>query len=185
MDQNLATVLLIVASILFFFIFTAPIYSSIEELQMKAGKLSEVSEKAKDLADRKEEQEVSYNRFVSEYEEALKSIVPLGRDDARSLMTINAIAGANSVRMNDARIVDFARSAENELQSRRGNLPYNAKSMLLDFEATYQDFTRFLTDMERSRRVFDPLSIEFRSSGANVYEFQMRVNTYWIEEQES
>lgn len=181
MDQNLATVLLIVASVLFFFVFTAPTHSSIEELRVKVEMLSEVAEKAQELSDRQEEKEISYNRFVSDYEEGLKSIVPLGRDDARSLMNLNSIADANNIRINNVRMIDFSRTARNVLQRKRGNLPYDAKTIFMQFEATYQDFTRFLTDLERSRRVFDPINIELLGSPANVYDFEMRINTYWID----
>ena len=180
MDQNLATVVLLVASILGFIVYTAPAYVSIEELRLKIDRLSEVAEKAEELGERQSQLEGDHKNYL-EVEDDLLSISPVVRDDARTLMEISSIAGDTNVRINDARMVDFSRGARSALERRRGNLSFSAKTIHLEFEATYEDFGRFLTGLERTRRVFDPVRIDFSSSAANVYDYEMRINAYWVQ----
>lgn len=181
MNQNLATLVLVLASFVIFFIFTAPLYNFIEETGLKVDRLKEVKEKAEELSERESELQKDHEVFVSDYKEGLESMVPVGRDDARTLMIISSIAEANNVIIREATVPDFSRRSMIEMERRKGKLPYGAKTVYIEFDATYQNFAEFLTSMERSRRIFDPIKIDFSSSAANVYEFEMRVNTYWIE----
>lgn len=180
MDQNLATILLVIASILGFFIFITPTFNSVEELQLKVDKFKEVSEKAENLAEKEEELNKDHETYVSEYQDDLNSIVPVGRDDARTLMDINSIAGANNALIRGARVTDLSRDVEREFSRGKGDLSYNAKTIQIEFDATYEDFAGFLTSLERSRRVFEPISVEFNSTSGNVYEFEMMIQNYWV-----
>ncbi|MGM0629409.1 MAG: hypothetical protein ACQESA_03200 [Patescibacteria group bacterium] len=180
MDQNLATILLVIASILGFFIYIAPTTNAVEELELKMDKFMEVAEKAESLAEKEDELKEDHETYVDEYQDGINSIVPVGRDDARTLMDINSIAGANDALIREARITDMSRDAERELNKRRGDLPYSAKTVQIKFDATYEDFAGFLTSLERSRKLFEPVSVKFTGSSANVYEFEMMIKSYWV-----
>ena len=182
MNQNISTLILLLITVVIFFVYTVPIFVSIQETRAELGGFEEAAEKAMELADKQDEQKERYEKFLG-YEGDLEKIVPTGRDDARTLMYIASIADASgNVFIRNMRILDGSPLTRGPLVTTKYRLPYDVKTIEMVFDAGYEDFGLFLTNLERSKRVFDPVRINFSASPIDSYEFRMNIHTYWIEE---
>lgn len=182
MNQNISTLILLLISVIIFFVYTAPISVSIQKLTSELEELEKVGEKANELASKQDEQREKLEGFV-EYEDGLEKIVPVGRDDARALMYISSIADASgNIFIRNMRVLDGSPLTKGSLVTTKYRLPYNVKTIELAFDASYEDFGVFLTNLERSKRIFDPVHISFSASAVDYYEFRMSIHTYWIEQ---
>lgn len=183
MDQNIATTVLIVSALIIFFTYTTSAYTSIQALSLEKERFQEVTEQANRLAEKEEEKREDHEEF-QEHKEDFESMVPTRRDDARTLMIVNAMAGANNISILDIKVNEGARGQRRSSyrdQEEEG-VERKIKTIDMEFEGKYEDFAKFLTALERSRRIFDTVAMEFEShEGSSVYTFKASVQTYWIE----
>ena len=180
MDQNIATVVFIAVSLLVFFGYVGPTYSDVKTHLVDKEKYEKAKEDANKLIEKRAELGVKYESFLS-YKDEFDLIVPLGRDDARTLMDLGAMADAYNILLTNVRVSDGAGYVRGRgVKTNLYNVPYNPKTIDLEFSATYLDFQGFLRSIQRSKRVFDPIFIEFASTEANVYNFKMGIHSYWI-----
>ncbi len=181
MNKNTTATVLIVVSVVAFFAHIDPTYSSVEQLTLEREQLEGLSQQAEELSLKQGELTEQYATFQSEMEDDITAIVPFGRDDARTLMTLNSIASDNTIALEDLRVTEGSPRARGDLHTEESGAPYTLKTIEFQFNATYEEFAQFLTDIERSRRIFDPALIEFQSSATGVYRFTMTLHTYWLE----
>ncbi len=180
MDQNISTAIILVASFIVFFAYTSSAYVSVQALSDKRDRIAEISEQAERLADKEEIKRAEYEEYLQNKED-FENIIPSDRDDARTLMLINSMAEANNVNISNVRISDGPYMSRVVRRTPLMGVHRQIKTVNVQFDATYEDFTRFVTSLERSRRVFDVVYLEFPSSPGRVYSFDMAAHTYRIE----
>lgn len=182
MDQNISTTIILAASVIIFFSFTSSTYISAQSLSDQYEKVKETVQEAKKLSEKEAEKRKDYEALV-EYEDAFESMVPLGRDDARTMMLINSMAATQNIVINDVSIMDGLYGQKSNKRTVDTTSEKNTKTVNIYFDTSYENFTKFLTSLERSRRIFDVVSIDFASAvqGQSVYNFEIAIQAYWIE----
>jgi len=62
-------------------------------------------------------------------------------------------------------------------------MPYQIVYVNLQFTSNYDNFRKFLGDIEKSLRVIDPRSVSFKvgqsTTGSNLYDYNISIQTYW------
>lgn len=180
MDQNISTTIILVASVIVFFSFTSSTYISVQSLSDQYEKLKEMVQEAEKLSEKEAEKRKDYEALVK-YEDDFESMIPLGRDDARTMMLINSMAATQNIVIRDVSINDGVYGQKKRTETADNIVGMSTKTVTLYFDTSYENFTKFLTSLERSRRIFDVVSIDFSSETPNVYNFEVAVQAYWIE----
>ncbi len=184
MDQNISTAVILVAALIIFFSVTVGTYSSIQALSMQKEGIEKVMIKAEELVEKEGEKRQEYNEFKDRKDD-FQNMLPLGRDDARTLMLINSMANANNIVITAVGVSDgvsVGRTTRRTPAS-QGTADEKVKTVNLSFNATYGDFKAFLTNLEKSRRIFDVVAIDFLGSAGRVFSFEVAIHTYRMENQ--
>jgi hypothetical protein len=182
MDQNISTTIILVASVIIFFSFTSSSYVSVQSLSEQYEKVKEIAQEAQKLTEIEIEKRRDYDELVK-YEDDFENMIPLGRDDARTMMIINSMANTQGIVIEDVSINDGTYGQKSRRRTEESEFEMNTKTVTLYFDTSYEKFTKFLTSLEKSRRVFDVVSINFSSvaPGQNIYNFEIAIQSYWIE----
>lgn len=182
MDQNISTTIILVASVIIFFSFTSSTYISVQSLSEQYGKVKEIVEEAEKLTEKEAEKRKDYNALVK-YNDAFENMIPLERDDARTMMLINSMAATQNIVIKDVSIIDGTYAQNSNRRNVDNSSEKNTKTVKLYFDTSYENFTRFLTSLEKSRRIFDVVAIDFVSAvpGQSIYNFEIAVQAYWID----
>ncbi len=182
MDQNISTTIILVASVIIFFSFTSTSYVSVQSLSEQYEKVKEIAQEAQKLTEIEVEKRRDYEE-LAKYEDDFESMVPLKRDDARTMMLIYSMAKTQEIIIRDVSIDEGFYGQRSTRRSVDNGSEKSTKTITLYFDTSYEKFTRFLTSLERSRRIFDVVSINFSSAvpSQNIYNFEVAIQSYWIE----
>ncbi len=182
MNQNISTLVLLVISVAIFFIYTVPTFNSIQTIRSQLEGYDQIEKRIDDLIEKQDEKKYSYKNFTDEHEEDLKKVVPLDRDDARTLMNLSSVIDeSEGINIDNMRVLDSSPYDRPGLVSGRSDLPFKLKTVELTMIANYKNFAVFLTNLQENKRIFDPVNIimVFDEDGSKI--FRMNINTYWIE----
>lgn len=194
MFRFIIPIILIVISVLTFVLFTNPIYGEVTEMRATSASYEEALANAKNLQSVRESLLTKYNGFSSEDVNRLKKLLPDNVDNIRLILEIQGIASKYSMQIKNVKY-DAKKAAgveadtpQNAAQAREQVRDYGIFDMEFSTEGSYDNFVKFVRDMEKSLRVVDITAVTFSSvEGAsaqsianNVYKYDFKIKTYWL-----
>ena len=174
--MNLITTLVLLGlSIGSFFMYTNPTYKKIEALRAEAAQYSAALDKAKIAEAKKEELISKYNTFSTDDLENLSKLLPDTVDNIRLLLDINQVASTYGTSITNIQV-------DSNQQNASANDPQPYGSLLVKFSITmsYEDFQKFLRDIERNLRITDINTLSFVSTDTGLYTYDVSIKTYWL-----
>lgn len=193
--KNLTPIILILVAIGVFFFFIDPKYKGIQEINTQITENNRTLDVAKRLRAQREDLTNRYNQISKGEQEDLEKLLPDTVDNVRLIIDIENIANQAGivVRDIDIRVPEEepaqARTTQTSLfDSSSSAIQYVDKNKIgvITFSFTaatrYEDFLRFLTQLEQSKRIVDIRSIEIaRGTGDQVFfDYKVTFDTYWL-----
>lgn len=178
MKNNTAIVLLLL-SIGLFYTFTNVQYKSVKDLRELSGEYKSVLRNISAIVSLRDNLFVTYSAIPKTEIDRLNKVLPDNIDTVRLALDLDSMASKYGISIKSVKTSTGTGSANVIV------LPENAKSydtavVSFSFVARYEDFKRFLGDLESSLRILDVRSVAFQANDTGFYGYQVSVETYWL-----
>jgi hypothetical protein len=175
--QLIITLVLIGGSLAGFFGYITPHWNTIGGLKKQQSAYEDVLVKAREAEALKKELQVKYESFSKNDKENLQKILPDTVDNIRLLLDLNQIALAYGTNLISTHI-DTPQVQTTATQ--QGEPTYGSLGITFSVKMTYENFLRFLHDIQRNLRLTDVTAVTFTSDKDNLYTFSVGLRTYWL-----
>ena len=177
--NNPKNLILIVLAVGLFYTFGSPQYKQVKELQASANEYQEVIENVSRIAESRDALLVNYEAIPAIERSKLLKVLPDNLDSVRLALDLDTIAGRYGIAIKNVS-VDAKADANAALAVLSDDMPYEKAVVAFSFVSNYENFLRFLTDLEKSLRIMDIKSVTFRVTENGLYEHGLQVETYWL-----
>lgn len=123
---------------------------------------------------------VNYNSISKAEIERLAKILPSNVDTVRLALDLDSIAGRYGVTIKDVAIDSTSSRAASQVVLPGHSRPYEKTPVAVSFISDYQNFKKFMQDLEKSLRIMDVREINFQVSDTGLYEHSVLIDTYWV-----
>lgn len=174
----IVTILLLVISVSSFFLYTNPHYKNIDGLKKESAQYETALIKAKEAETIKNNLIAKYNTFSVEELHNLEKLLPDTVDNIRLLLDIYRLASNYSTNVTGITVDPIQKDqASGQPASAKA---YGALTIKFHVEMTYDNFKKFLSDIEHNLRVTDINTIAFATGESGVYGYDVSLKTYWL-----
>ena len=182
MAKVFVPLILAVASIGLFVMYTNPAYKDAQVLAVQANAYEEALQKAQELRTVRDELLAKRNSFSANDIAKLERVLPDNVDNIRLIIDINNIAVRHSLSLTNVSVGEMSDSSVARKEGVVGSSgdPVGSVEVGFTLSATYDGYLAFLQDLEHSLRIVDITGVTFKAetSGRNSYDFTIR--TYWL-----
>lgn len=174
--------ILIVAAGALFFLYTDPKYQEVKELRAQEAEYDQALTKSKELQEARNRLIARRNTFSPDDLRKLERLLPDNVDNIRLIIDIDTIAARYGLRIRNVSVSAPKSGREERSEIAIGDSGDTIGSVELSFSvpARYEDFIRFLSDLERSIRVVDVNGISFSVGEGDLMQYSVTVKTYWL-----
>lgn len=179
--RNLVSIILIIAAVLLFALFTNGRYAKVRELRAEANTFDNALERSKELIALRDSLLAKYNAFPSENIARLNTMLPNSIDTVRLIIDINTLASRYGMSLSGISIgVPDETNGDGALGP--SGEEYGHLSLSFNVAANYDRFRAFLTDLERSLRMIDVNALSFNAGtgAAGLTTYNVTFTTYWL-----
>jgi Tfp pilus assembly protein PilO len=191
--SNIISIILLIASVGLFTLYTNPLYSgdtgsesfakkSVKELRSEEVQYSEALGKTKQIELVHGGLLSKFNSIPDEDRALIAKLLPDHVDTVRLIIDINAIASKNNLTLRNISLSDSSDPKKKDAAVAQTIGPDNSKyeSIAVSFgvTGTYDDFLSFVKDVEQSLRVVDIRSLNFSPAQDGNYKYEVSVSTY-------
>lgn len=179
--KNGTALILIILGLGLLYVFTMPQYSEVKMRLATQQEYKELLDNISDIAETRDRLLVDYEKIPRTELDRLSKILPENVDTVRLAQEVDTIAARYGIAVESIQV-----EKDSPKNSAGIVLPEYAKSyeratVSFNFVSSYQNFRRFLEDLERSLRIMNVQSLSFSSGGeANIYEHKISIETYWL-----
>lgn len=180
--KNVIATILIIVSLGLFFLFTNKVYqeikaqrANIEELNLALRQSRDILAKRSDLADK-------YNNFKSSDLNSLEKLLPDYVDNVKLILDMNSIAKQYGMSLKSIKVNDGQSDSKSSSSQKIGPIDsaYQSINMSFKVSAPYENFVKFMKDLEQSLRIVDVTSLSFKANANNIYDYSVSIKTYWL-----
>ncbi len=179
--MRLTPIILIIIALSVFIWYIDPVYKEIKTLSAEKNEYSETLSRSEDLLEIRDSLREKYNQIPPNNLDRIKKMLPDAVDNVRLIIDINNIATKYGLRLGN---VDLQSGIEEEGDTdtsvSESSQTYGEVEIGFSVATTYEVFKRFLEDLEGSLRLVDVTGIGFNRTDTGIYNFDLRVKTYWL-----
>ncbi len=165
-----------------FFLYIDTAYQNVQFLQTEQSSFNDALQKSKELQSIRDVLLSKYNTFTSSDLDRLEKMLPDNIDNVRLVLEIDSIATKYGTHISAVAVDSDSTSISGE--GVIGGTGEQYETIILSFSMTssYDDFVRFLKDLESSLRIVDITAINFTSADniSGVYDYKVSIKTYWL-----
>ena len=190
MTRGLLAIIFIILAGSIFFLYTKPAYDQVQERQEKIAQYDQALEKAAQLTQLKQSLLSKYNAFDPINVDRLQKMLPDHVDNIGLILDLNNLASQHGMSLENVDVTNAGATATDSSSPSAtiGSSQQDYDSLELRFttHSSYENFERFLRDLEASLRIVDLMSLDIsRDSGAipgsaPLYKYQITIKTYWL-----
>ncbi len=163
-----------------FYTFIDPQYQKTKTLRAEAGDYSNVLKNVDGIAESRDVLLEKYQKIPKNDISRLEKILPDNIDTVRLAMDFDSIASKYGISIKDIRVTSARdNNATTVAQPVSGGL-YEKVSVSFQFTSTYENFRKFVSDIEESLRITDIRSTSFNSTENGLYNYSVTIDTYWL-----
>lgn len=171
----------ILVAIGLFYTFINPHYGKVQELQAEASRYSEVLDNVDELKEKRDALLLKYNSIPKTEISRVEKALPNNVDSVRMALDFDGIAAKYGISIKSISAGGNRQDASQGMvvDSSGGQL-YETTQIMITFVSTYDNFRKFMKDIETSLRVIDIKSVTFSTGETNLYEYTVSLDTYWL-----
>lgn len=178
MTRLLIPIILITIALGLFFGYIDTTYQNIKELRAEEKTYDEALDQSRELQEVRDALLSRYNTFSQQDLDRLEKLLPDHVDNVRLILDIDSIASNYSMRTRNVTVSTASSEDPNVIGSNNSSVD----SVVLSFSvaATYDNFIRFMKDLESSLRIVDLVGLSFSSTEGDAFNFNVSIKTYWL-----
>ena len=177
--KNLKPLILIVIALGLFYTFVNPHWQKIKALQVEAGQYRSVLGNVEDLTQKRDELSLKYKNIPKGDVDALKKVLPDNVNTVELALNLDAIGSKYGISIKSIKIIKEKDVNATVIQAPTGKA-YDKVIVSFSFISTYENFKKFMYDLERSLRIIEVRSVRFETTDNELTEYQLQVETYWL-----
>jgi hypothetical protein len=174
----LTPLLLIGISIGLFIWYINPTYQETGALRDEGQQYSLALGRAREAGVKRDELISRYNTFSSDDINRIQKILPDHVDNIKLAVDINSIAAKYGSGIRNVKIDESSSNPAGTVGI--DQKAYGTLAMSFGVTMPYENFLRFLTDLEQSLRLSDVSSVTFDSTDLSAYQYNVNIKTYWL-----
>ena len=179
MNKTAATILLLL-SLGIFYTYISPQYGAAQELAAQAAEYRAIVENVARIGEARANLQTVYESIPLTEKERIMKVLPSSIDAVGLSRDLDTIAAQYGISIKSVQVDTAADpTAPSSLTSDSGR-PYERAKVSFSFVSNYANFTKFLSDVEKSLRIMDVKTLTFQVTEAGLYEHQVVVETYWL-----
>lgn len=178
--KNSTALILLLISVGLFYTIILPRYDKAQNLRTQEAQYKEIIANVEALSAKRDDLEVKYQNVPVNEVSRLEKILPGTVDTVNLALNFDSIAARYGISIKSIRTVENKLDTGSNIIQSSAVAPYGDVTVSFSFVSTYDNFRRFLSDIEKSLRIIDVSSVSFQTSPNNIYEFQLAVRTYWL-----
>lgn len=172
--------ILIVLAVGLFYTFSSPQYREVQGLQASAAEYRSVIENVSRIAEARDALLDNYEAIPARERDKLLKVLPNSVDAVRLALDLDTIAGRYGIAIRNVKVDSLADPNAALAVLPNNDVPYKKAVVTFNFVSNYENFIRFISDLEKSLRIMDVKSVNFRVSENGIYEHNVQVETYWL-----
>ena len=178
--KNNTAIILILLAIGLFYTFTNVQYKSVKELDVLASEYRNVLENASAIIGLRDALLVTYSALPKTEIERMGKVLPDSIDTVRLALDLDSMASRYGISIENIQTVVGANKDTGLIVLPGFADGYDTATVTFSFTSNYENFKRFLVDIERSLRIMDITFLSFQAGDSGFYDYQVSVETYWI-----
>jgi Tfp pilus assembly protein PilO len=168
-----------------FFWYTMPAYDDVGSVKQEIARYDQALERARELQELKRALVTRYNTFSSDQINRLQKLLPDHIDNVRLVLDLDSLALRHNMPIQGVTVSEKEQGRSETVLSALSEESTPVDSRVLEFSTTgtYEDFVRFMSDLESSLRIVDLAGLTLNrstSEGVDLYQFTVAVKTYWL-----
>ncbi len=177
-----------------FFFYTQPAYDNTQAIRAQITEYDAALQKAAQLQQLKQQLLTKYNAFNPQDLDRIQKMLPDHVDNIRLILDMDGMASAYGMSLSNVDVSGNITKGQNQQMVATigsSNQKYDMLTIKFDVDSTYQDFQKFLADLQSSLRIVDLVSLSIGPSGASgvpqggtthepLYHFGISLRTYWL-----
>lgn len=178
--SKLSILSFIVLSISIGYAFTYPAAQELNALMGQKQKYEDTLEAVKNIEAKKNELLTKFNNIPAEDKKNIDTILPNSYNFVRLVSQIDNVAAKYGISIDKITSVDKSSSISGSVSEAQPSKPYNSAIVGFTFTSSYENFNRFIGDLEKSLRILDIRTMRLKSEKDGLYEFTVEFETYWL-----
>ena len=171
-------IILILVSIGLFYTLINPEYAKVKVLRSQAAEYQGVLDNVSKLIATRDDLLDKYKAIPQAEIDRLGKVLPDNLDTVKLALDLDTLGSKYGV------TVKSVQTLKNDTSTGAISLPdgkaYQNAQVSFDFVATYDNFQKFLRDVETSQRISNVKEITFQTTDNGLYEYRMILETYWL-----
>ncbi|MDO8604331.1 MAG: hypothetical protein Q7K40_02955 [bacterium] len=199
MIRSIASLLGLVVAGFVFFQYTQPTYGKVRAIQADIEQYNQALDKADELQQLKDSLISRYNAFDPSAIQRLHKMLPDHVDNIRLILDLDGVASRFGMALQNVVISNPASEAVGQTAIgaiSAGKQKYDSLTLKFTTRGTYENFVRFLEELESSLRIVDMVSLTVtpessisapigvaggpRPGPASTYRYDITIRTYWL-----
>lgn len=190
-------VILIGIAVSVFFVFTNPFYEKVSLLRAQVASYDEALSNSKAFETERDKLTAKFNAIDKDNLSKLQKLLPENVDNIRLILEIEKIAAPYGMTLKDVKYDTVSKETKTQPQGvMQGGVAgqtlskdYGTWNFEFSTAGTYNNFLKFMVDLEKNLRIVDIASITFSSGSGNtsfgsasseIYKFNFKIKTYWL-----
>ncbi len=166
-----------------YFLYISPLVSEVKTLSIKKTDYDKVLLESKNVVAKRDDVFAEYNNISAENLDKLNKVVPETFDSVLFANDLNAMASGDNLAVMDLKINPQITADREAMTSEPAAKPYVTTVITFRMTGQYQQFAKFLTDIESSLRLLDVVSLSVKTVGGtkptdSSLEYSLEINTY-------
>lgn len=178
MKSTTAIIFILVAIGLFYTVIN-PHYAKVQGLRVEAAKYSDVLSNVETLNQKRDELLLKYNSIPKEQLSRIEKSLPDHIDSVKLAVDFDSIASKYGISIKNIKTSEKKDDSSGIIQA-TSIVPYQTVTVNFSFVSTYDNFRKFMRDIESSLRIIDIRSVGFISTDNGLYEYTVSIDTYWL-----
>lgn len=165
-----------------FVVYTHPTYTQIQALRVEQAAYDEALNRSREVQEVRNKLISRYNTFAPDDLRRLERLLPDHVDNIRLIIDIDTIAARYNLRIRNVELAGTkdGREERSGLAVGASGDPIGVVQVGFSVAARYEDFMRFMQDLERSLRIVDVTGVSFTVGDGDLQEYSIALRTYWL-----
>ncbi|MES2214159.1 MAG: type 4a pilus biogenesis protein PilO [Patescibacteria group bacterium] len=176
--KNSTAVVLILVSIGLFYTFTSDQYQKTKDLRTQAARYEDLLANIDSLTAARDTLLVKYQAMPADDVERLSKVLPPSIDTVRLALDFDSIAAKYGISIKNIQTESKGNDTSGTSGIITGSKAYETTTVSFEFVTSYENFKRFMHDIESSLRIIDVKSLSFDTGDANLSTYKISIETY-------
>ncbi|KND48656.1 MAG: putative pilO [Parcubacteria bacterium C7867-005] len=178
--KSTTSLTLLLISIGIFYTFIDPKYKEVKILRSNAEQFESILSNVEELKEKRSDLLIKYQSIPRVEVDRLAKMLPDNIDTVRLAIDFDSIAAQYGISIKGIQADSSGVDNSAAIIQTGSGAPYEEVSVSFRFVASYDNFRKFMEDIEQSLRVIDVKSVTFQATDNGLYEYSVAIQTYWL-----